>query len=332
MATQELYLRGDQIGTYRSLSSSGNGNGIQVTLSNVVPLGAADSYFRVVVRQVTPGQDVFNNGQFVDIYAWPDTNPPSPPLYSNLNPQHDQFQGRASSAGHEIFTNPANIVFQTNPITAGTIQYGPGFNPPRAEQLPFNSYPSTPPTVPCLVEGTLILTAHGEIPVEHLRAGDRVQTLDNGLQPIVWAGHRKVCALGSMAPIRFEAGTVGNRRKLLVSPQHRMLVAGAAAQLVFGDAEAFAAAAHLLTGRAVRRVYRPRVRYVHLLCEDHQVILAEGAPTESLFPGATALSAFDAKARSEITRLFPDLCAQRGTGRGIARAVLPRSAARLLVA
>ena len=332
MPTQEYYVRGDQIATFGSVKTSGNSNGVKVTLSGVTTLGSPTTYFRVVVRDIEPGVDGFASGQQVDIYVWPDPDPPDPPIYSSLTPQPGQFQGRATSAGHQIFTSPSNILIQSTPITPGTVQIGPGLHPLRGEQMPFSSFPTTPPAIPCFVEGTLIQTARGLVPVECVRPGDRLQTLDNGLQPVIWAGRRKVCGLGSMAPVRFEAGTVGNRRKLLVSPQHRMLIRGASAELTFGEPEALAAAAHLVNGRTIRRVRRPLVTYVHVLCEDHQVILAEGAPSESLFPGGMAISAFDRAARQEIHRLFPVLCPVRGTGSGLARAVMPRSAAQLAFA
>ncbi|MFN3722902.1 MAG: Hint domain-containing protein [Paracoccaceae bacterium] len=332
MPEVEVFLRGDQIATYTSVSSSGNGNKMAVTLSGVTALGGPNTYYRVVVRQVGNGQATFGNGQFVDIYVWPDDDPPDPPIYRNLNPQHDQFQGRASSNGHQIFTNPARIVFQIEPILNGTIQFGPGAFPPRNVRLPFESYPSTPPAIPCFVEGTLIKTHRGDVPVELIRPGDRLQTMDNGYSPVVWTGQRKVYGLGRMAPIRFEAGAAGNRRKLLVSPQHRMLVANWQSELATGERETFAAAAHLVNGRTIRRVRRPMVTYVHLLCEHHEVIFAEGAATESLFAGGKALSAFDPIARDEIRRLFPSLCAVNGTGSGIARPVMNRSSARLALA
>lgn len=332
MPDVELFLRGDQIATYGSASSTGNGNNMIVSLSGVATLGNANTYYRAVVRQVGNGQTSFGNGQFVDIYVWPDDDPPDPPIYSSLNPQHDQFQGRAGSDGHQIFTSPARIVFQMEPITDGTIQYGPGIFPPRNTRLPFDSFPTNPPAIPCFVEGTLIRTARGEVPVECIRPGDRLQTMDNGYSPVVWAGRRKVCGLGRMAPIRFEVGAAGNRRKLLVSPQHRMLVEGWRTELIMGKPQTLAAAAHLVNGRTIRRVRRPMITYVHLLCEEHQVIFAEGAATESLFPGGKSLLAFDQPARDEIRRLFPSLCPVRGTGSGVVRPVMNGVTARQVLA
>lgn len=332
MPEVELFLRGDQIATYSAVSTQGNSNGIAVRLTGVAPLGDANAIYRVVVRQVGNGQDAFSNGQFVDIYVWPDDDPPDPPLFRNLNPQHDQFQGRASSTGHQIFTNPARILFQLDPIQPGTVQFGPGLEPRRDTRLAFDTFPTTPPAVPCFVEGTLIRTHRGDVPVELIRPGDRLQTMDNGLRPVIWAGQRKVCGLGKMAPIRFDIGAAGNQRKLLVSPQHRLLLAGWQSELTMGEPETLAAATHLVNGASIRRVRRPMVTYVHLLCEDHQVIFAEGAPTESLFAGGKSLSAFDAPARAEIRKLFPSLCPIKGTGKGVARPVLNRIAAQLAFA
>ena len=44
--------------------------------------------------------------------------------------------------------------------------------------------------IPCFAPGTLIATPKGEVPVENLRAGDRVITRDNGIQEIRWTGLR----------------------------------------------------------------------------------------------------------------------------------------------
>ena len=43
---------------------------------------------------------------------------------------------------------------------------------------------------PCFAGGTLILTSKGPRAVETLRPCDLVQTRDNGLQPLLWSGHR----------------------------------------------------------------------------------------------------------------------------------------------
>ncbi len=322
----ELFLRGDQIATYQGLTSGGNSNGVRVQLTGVQPLGTADQIFRVVVRQDNPNDPFFNNGQFVDIYAWPDSDPSGPPLFSNLNPQHDQFQGRASSGTHEIFTNPANVVFQTNPIAPGTLQYGPGYNPPRAERLPFNAFPDEPPMVPCFVAGTLIDTAQGPLRVERLRPGDRIITYDGGMQRLAWVGRRRVDGIGRLAPICISAGALGNQRDLWVSPQHRLLIRDWRAEMLFGVPEVLVAAQHLVNGTDITQCPRERITYVHLLFDSHRIVYSEGIPSESLHPGHLAMGAFGAVARAEVLELFPDLASVEPEARGDRRKLAKREA------
>lgn len=310
MPTVEFFATGDEIGTFSGISSTGNSNGVRVVLTGVEPLGSSTDVFRIVIRQVNSGDDLFRNGQFVDIYAWPDTDPPAPPIYSSLAPQHDMFQGRASSAEHQIF-NSGNIVFDLNGITAGTMQYGPGFNPPRDQQLSFNSFSPDPPSFPCFAAGTLIEAKGGPRLVETLKAGDLILTADNGLQPLRWAGKRAVSGLGSTAPILIKAGALGNYRDLLVSPQHRMLVHDWRAEVYFGNAQVLVAAKHLVNGTTIRPAARAQVTYVHLVFDRHEVIFAEGAASESLHLAAESLASLGADTLAELTCFFPELIAKR---------------------
>ena len=49
------------------------------------------------------------------------------------------------------------------------------------------------------------------------------------------------------------------------------------------------------------------IEYVHLLFDKHQIIFAECAPTESLFPGPEAMKALPKEALEEMQALFPQL-------------------------
>ncbi len=306
MAQVEVFATGNQIAIYQSLSMSGNSNGVKLTLRGVQTLGTSDDIFRIVIRQVNPGQTDFTNGQFVDIYAWPDTSPPSPPIFSSLNPQHDQFQGRASSSEHQIFTNPQKVLFDVNGITNGTVQYGPGLRPLRSEQLPFDKFPSQPPIVPCFTAGTTIDTARGPVAVEALRPGDLVVTLDHGLQALRWTGRRTVPAAGDLAPVTFAPLFPGGPR-LRVSPLHRMLVSCWQAEVLFGAPEVLVAAEHLVGEAGVARAPGDSVTYVHLLFDRHEIVFAGGLASESFHPGTVGLSALDRVARAEVLGLFPIL-------------------------
>lgn len=184
---------------------------------------------------------------------------------------------------------------------------------------------------PCFTLGTLIETPAGEVPVETLRAGDLVTTLDNGPQPVRWIGHRRVQGRGRFAPVRFAQGAVGNRRPLLVSPQHRMLVRGWRAELLFGEPELLVAALHLVDGDRVTRQPQREVDYVHLMFDRHEIVVSEGAPTESFNPGATVLRDDDAM-RRELLSLFPEMDVRRpATFRCMARPTLRGREARSLL-
>lgn len=183
----------------------------------------------------------------------------------------------------------------------------------------------------CFTPGARILTAHGPRAIETLRVGDLVVTRDNGLQPIRWIGARQVPGTGRFAPIRIGAGALeGVEAPLLVSPQHRMLLAGYRAELLFGQSEVLAAAAHLVNGDAIRAEPCEAVTYIHLMFDAHEVIHANGAPTESFHAGDVGLSAISGQGRAELLEIFPELRGHAGAHGAAARRSLKRHEARLL--
>lgn len=190
----------------------------------------------------------------------------------------------------------------------------------------------------CVATGTLIDTASGARPVESLVPGDRVHTHDNGLQRLRWIGSRALsdrdlAAQPHLRPIRIAAGALGQGRPLrdlFVSPQHRVLLSDWRAQLLFGQDEILIPAKALVNGRTI--TVQPGtggIEYHHLLFENHEVILTEGAPTESFHPCDYSLGAIDRPARDELFRLFPELRTDAGFG-PTARPVARVAEARLL--
>jgi hypothetical protein len=89
----------------------------------------------------------------------------------------------------------------------------------------------------CFASGTLIKTPNGQTLIEQLAPGDMVLTMDHGPQPIRWIGSSKRPAVGNMAPILIRKGALGNTRDLRVSPQHRMLLSGWHAEVLFASAK-----------------------------------------------------------------------------------------------
>ncbi len=158
----------------------------------------------------------------------------------------------------------------------------------------------------CFEKGTRIRTLNGARAIETLQNGDRVLTRDHGPQPIRWVGQSTFVAEKNLAPAQFAAGFLGNKRALNVSPQHRMLIKSPAAALLFGAQEILASARHLVNGTDIIQLPSQVVTYVHLMF-DQEIIYAEGAPTESLFPGSSAIENLPPDMRDSLFQAHPEL-------------------------
>ncbi len=168
--------------------------------------------------------------------------------------------------------------------------------------------------VACFTPGARIATPGGEVAVEALAVGDPVTTRDNGAQPIRWIGRATRPVTPALMPVRIARGALGcglPRADLVVSPQHRMLLASRIAERLTGRREVLLPARKLL-GLPGIAIADPgaRVTYLHLLLDRHEIIFAEGAPTESLLTGPIGLQAMPAEARAEIEALFPGILAR----------------------
>lgn len=184
----------------------------------------------------------------------------------------------------------------------------------------------------CFCQGTLLRLPGGVAAIETLVPGDRVETMDHGAQTVRWVGRQTVAGGGDFAPVRFETGTIGNDRPLTVSPQHRVMLAGAWADLLFAEPEVLVPARHLVGLCGVSRVPMAKVTYLHLLFDRHEIVFSEGAPTESFHPGSQLLDG-DRALRAEIAAIFPDCPGlRRGAAVPVARPVLAGYEARLLAA
>lgn len=187
-------------------------------------------------------------------------------------------------------------------------------------------------TLPCFVAGTQILTSRGLKPVESLNVGDLVLTHDNGFQAIRWIGSKTVAATGKLAPIRISKGVLETNADLLVSPQHRILISGHMAELLFANSEVLVSAKHLVNDHSIRQQESTDdVHYFHLLFDRHELIWSNGILTESYHPGPETMDGFDQDAQDEILQLFPELDPSTGTGYGpCARPALSAYESRLL--
>ena len=182
--------------------------------------------------------------------------------------------------------------------------------------------------LPCFTDGVMISTETGTIRAADIEVGDRVLTLDNGLQQVRWKSSRNLTAEALAAnpklrPIRIRAGALGNQMPsadLLVSPQHRVLVRSQIAMRMFDADEVLVAAKQLLEIDGIEIAEDiESVTYVHFLFDDHQVLFSNGAWSESLYTGPEALKAVGPAAQEEIYALFPEL--REGESRIAARPI-----------
>ena len=175
---------------------------------------------------------------------------------------------------------------------------------------------ATSPIIICFTPGTLIATPKGEVPVEDLIKGDLVITADNGLQAVRWIGRKwisgaRLVAFPELRPVRIRENAFGAglpTRDMWVSPQHRILVKSERALMEHGETELLAPAKGLLNDHSVTTDYGMReTEYIHILFDTHEIIFANGLPTESNHPGLASLTGMEERSRAELFSIFPEL-------------------------
>ena len=151
----------------------------------------------------------------------------------------------------------------------GTVRFGPGVT-----GADLNVQLSE---APCFVAGTRIAGERGDIAVEAIATGERVQTL-HGTQPVIWIGVRHVDCLRhpdpqKVWPIWIAADAFGPGRPcrdLWLSPDH-------AVHLI----DVLIPVKQLINGISIAQVPVDTVSYYHVELPHHDVLLADGLPVES---------------------------------------------------
>ncbi|PTN00684.1 Hint domain-containing protein [Rhodovulum imhoffii] len=192
---------------------------------------------------------------------------------------------------------------------------------PRAE-APETDKAEPAQTAPGLVSfagGTRIETPYGPCNVENLRTGDIVCTVDRGNQEVLWVGSRtcrkeQIARNPKFAPVRIRRGALGcglPLRDLRVGQLHRVLVRNAFTQRIFEKDEVLVTAGHLCGLEGIEiETDAEAVTFYHFLCAQHEIVLAEGAQTESLYLEAPIRPVLSAAEIEEIDRNFPVFGAQ----------------------
>jgi O-antigen biosynthesis protein len=166
--------------------------------------------------------------------------------------------------------------------------------------------------VPCYLAGTLILTDQGERPVETLAIGDTIITADAAARPIRWIGRRSYggrFAKGKhLQPICIKASALEDgvpQRDLWISPHHAMFLEG-----VLIEAQDLVNCASIVQADGIERI-----DYFHIELDTHDILIAEGAPSESFIDDdsrAIFQNAHEYKARYPNSPVAPAVyCAPR---------------------
>jgi hypothetical protein len=135
----------------------------------------------------------------------------------------------------------------------------------------------------CFLKGTQILTPQGERPIEHLQIGDLVTTVSGKAKPVKWIGSMRFERDGQgswddeIAPVKIARGAFNGElphSDLYVSGPHRLFINGL-----------LIPARDLVNGNSIARLSSMEadvLEYLHIELEDHDVVLANGAPAETL--------------------------------------------------
>jgi len=138
--------------------------------------------------------------------------------------------------------------------------------------------------VACYCRGTLIETKRGQKKVEKLNIGDEVVTMSGAMRPIKWIGRRSyggrfIMGRTDILPICIKAGALGvnvPKRDLSISPHHAMYFKDAARDSVLIEAKDLVNGVSIVQADSV-----DKVEYFHIELETHDVIVAEGALSET---------------------------------------------------
>jgi hypothetical protein len=167
---------------------------------------------------------------------------------------------------------PDNLFFLD--LTLGS--FSPSFvGPPFLD----NTITSTP--VPCFVEGALIRTPRGDVPVETLKAGDLVVTGTGALRPVKWLGHRKVNCRPHpdprpVFPIRIARDAFGPNR-----PSQDLYLSSGHSVCVDLLGEVLIPVGNLVNGATIVAVEVDTISYWHVELDSHDILIANNLPAES---------------------------------------------------
>ncbi len=156
--------------------------------------------------------------------------------------------------------------------------------------------------------GTMITLADGaQRAIETLRPDDHVLTRDHGRQPIRWIGHARLRAVGAFAPVVISSGTLGNGGDLILSQHHRVFLYQRQKLPGLSTSELLVQARHFVDEDRVYLRTGGYVDYFSLVFDHHEIIYAEGIPSESLMVNDATVNRLPPDIAADVKARFPGL-------------------------
>lgn len=267
---------------------------------------------------------------------------------------YDEMYYKLEGPGGEIFYLE---VIEINGVAVGiatTTALSPGVSYPEIDSgnVVVDEYEDTRiqysdlDDIPCFCQGSHLMTDQGEQAVDWIRAGDRVLTKDNGYQTVIWTARSVITVQmlksnPKLRPVKIAARGIDGAapaQDLLLSPEHRVLLASAQIELLFGCDEMFAAAKFICDGDQVAQILpEHEISYYHILFENHEAVLADGLWVESFFTGDMALGMLPASKQGQIRDLLGDKVDSMKTARPCLKSweaamLIPQSKAKATIA
>ncbi|MEM7614409.1 MAG: Hint domain-containing protein [Pseudomonadota bacterium] len=308
----DITVDGGSTSGVRPLNASGNGSKLDnatITLSSNAELQSTE---------ITDNNSTFNDDQDSNQKL---ANPEDLGFRENADVSVDNEYTLVLQSGNDVFTAYAFAVGNNENVVGLSFV---GDVPPLGVPLTVidTGEPNSPPeysdliSAICFTPGTMILTPQGERAIETLHAGDPVITRDGGVQTLRWAGSSKYSAadmatLPHLRPVLIRAHAFGPgvpARDMRVSPNHRFMVDGWRAMMLFGQSEVLVRALAMRNDISVMTDFDVKpVEYIHLLFDTHQVITADGTQTESFQPAEAVTDGLSDQVRDELLEIMPHL-------------------------
>ncbi len=133
--------------------------------------------------------------------------------------------------------------------------------------------------ISCYLTGSLIRTLKGDVPVEQLQIGDVAITASGEKRPIQWIGQTTahMSKFDINRPVCVKSGAFGAGlpyADLYLSPRHSVCV-------TVSHEEILIPVENLINGITVKQASFDEVTYWHVELESHDVLIANGLPSES---------------------------------------------------